>query len=163
MKSRAASVFALSLVFAVIVFGLAPRESNASSPNSKDLKQMVVDLQHQVADLNAMVQQQAATIHTLKSRVDAQQNVVAELHDTVASHNEKLQFVRVEGNEMYITRANLNIRNGNGSTSGDPTAPYANEPNGLGNLIIGYNENGVPPARATVYLNPCGIALDPTT
>jgi hypothetical protein len=96
-----------------------------------------------VADLNVMVQQQAATIHTLQSRVDAQQNTVAGLHDTVASHDEKLQFVTVEGNEMYITRANLNIRNGSGSTSGDTENPYANEPNGLGNLIIGYNENGL--------------------
>lgn len=148
MESRLKRVFALSLVFAVFVFGVTRRESNASSPNSNNVKQTVVALQHQVADLNALVQQQAATIRTLQSRADAQQNVVAGLHDIVASHDEKLQFVTVEGNEMYITRANLNIRNGSGSTSGDPDAPYANEPNGLGNLIIGYNENGVPPCAS---------------
>jgi hypothetical protein len=45
---------------------------------------------------------------------------------------DKTQYLAVSGTEMYITGANLNIRSGSGSTDGTL--------NGLGNLIIGYNE-----------------------
>ena len=44
-------------------------------------------------------------------------------------------YVSVSGTEMYITGANLNIRNGLGATDGGGFT------NGLGNLIVGYNEN----------------------
>ena len=47
---------------------------------------------------------------------------------------------------VVLTGANLHIRNGLGATSGNPGSPFGAEPgpmavNGLGNLIIGYNES----------------------
>ncbi len=49
------------------------------------------------------------------------------------------------GNEIYMDGINLNIRNGLGATNGYPENPDGFTPeysrvNGLGNLIIGYNE-----------------------
>lgn len=43
-----------------------------------------------------------------------------------------LEHVSVNGNDVYIQGANLHITNGSGATDTGP--------NGLGNLIIGYNE-----------------------
>src|SRR5262249_16965477 len=48
----------------------------------------------------------------------------------------KLQYVSGGPNEVVITGANLRIVNGLGSTE---------TTNGLGNLIVGYNEERVPP------------------
>jgi hypothetical protein len=50
-------------------------------------------------------------------------------------------FTRV-GDEVVITGANLHIVNGLGSTdcTAEPDEPIPDCPNGLGNLIVGYNE-----------------------
>src|SRR5262245_65825287 len=74
----------------------------------------------------------------MKDRVEA-------LEAAVAGHSDKLQFVSVSGTEMYVTGANLNIRNGLGVTNGNPADPETSVTtsvfaNGLGNLVIGYNE-----------------------
>ncbi len=52
-------------------------------------------------------------------------------------------FVQREGNDLILTGLNLHIRNGQGSTFGGPANDPAvfGTPNGLGNLIVGYNEN----------------------
>jgi hypothetical protein len=121
---------------AVLFLGLARTQGQGNSADSASLRQIVTDLQRQVADLNATVHQQAATIHTLQSRIDAQGNTISGLSNTVTSQAQKLQFVTVEGTEMYITGANVNIRDGTGNTLD------VAQPSGLGNLIIGYNENG---------------------
>ena len=140
MRSQVARLFTLSLVVAVIVFGVARKESNASAASANGLPQTVVELQRQMADLNAKVQQQATAIHSLQSTIQTQDRTIAELNNTVRSQGEKLQFVSVDGTEMYITGANVNIRDGSGNTGGIPTD--GSRPTGLGNLIIGYNENG---------------------
>lgn len=57
---------------------------------------------------------------------------VEDLENQVAALQELLQFVSREGNDMFITGANLHIRSGAGRTN----LVY----NGLGNLIVGYNE-----------------------
>ena len=70
------------------------------------------------------------------------------LDERVAVLEAKLQYLTTTGTEMYITRANLHIVNG---LSGGGTATT----NGLGNLIIGYNElrplnsNGTDPNART--------------
>lgn len=66
------------------------------------------------------------------SDLAALQATVAALQATVDALQQKLQYVSVSGTEMYIDGANLNIRSGAGFT-GSPV-------NGLGNLIVGYNE-----------------------
>lgn len=64
-----------------------------------------------------------ATLSSAKSYADG---LAAPLADKL------FHFTRV-GNNVYITGANLNIRNGSGIT-------YQSNPNGVGNLIVGYNE-----------------------
>jgi hypothetical protein len=60
----------------------------------------------------------------------------------VAALEKLLKHFSRKGNEVRLTGANLHIRNGLGST--DCTAEEGKEipdcPNGLGNLIVGYNE-----------------------
>lgn len=145
MKSQITRLITANLVIAVVVFGFARMESRGGTTESQGLRQLVVDLQHEMAGLNATVQRQSAAINTLQTRINAQDSTITVLNNTVRSQGEKLKFVTVDGTEMYITGANLNIRNGSGATSGTMGSPYVAQPNGLGNLIIGYNENGIPP------------------
>jgi hypothetical protein len=58
--------------------------------------------------------------------------LVADLGDRVAELEGKLGHVSVSGNDITISGANLYVNNGAGSTAGPV--------NGLGNVIIGYNE-----------------------
>ena len=56
-----------------------------------------------------------------------------ELEVKLAVLEELLEHFTRVGNDIYIDGANLHVRNGTGSTKGDV--------NGLGNLIVGYNES----------------------
>lgn len=72
----------------------------------------------------------AAQINTYtRTEVNA---IIAGLKKKIAALEAKLRYVTVKGHEMRITGANLHIENGSGITSG--------KTNGLGNVIIGYNE-----------------------
>jgi hypothetical protein len=64
-----------------------------------------------------------------------------DLEARVAALEDLLKHVTRVGNEVFITGANLHIVNGLGSTNcGDEDNPIPNCPNGLGNLVVGYNE-----------------------
>ncbi len=82
----------------------------SSSAQGQSPDQRVLALESQVARLEATVAAQTKQIATL---VD------------------KLTHFRRDGDEVFITSANLHIVNGEGST---------NTTNGLGNLIVGYSE-----------------------
>jgi hypothetical protein len=60
----------------------------------------------------------------------------------VAALEKLLKHFSREGREIFITGANLHIVNGLGRTSctDDAGEPIPDCPNGLGNLIVGYNE-----------------------
>jgi hypothetical protein len=59
----------------------------------------------------------------------------------VAALEQLLKHVSRDGNEIFITGANLHIVNGLGQTDcGPPDNPILDCPNGVGNLIVGYNE-----------------------
>lgn len=66
-----------------------------------------------------------ATVNALKTQVNTLQGQVTTLRST-------LQGVTRSGNDIHIKGANLHIESGSGKTNGTV--------NGLGNLIIGYNE-----------------------
>jgi hypothetical protein len=71
------------------------------------------------------------------------------LEQSNAQQDDVLKFFSAEGNDIFITGANLHLVNGLGATNGNPAAPQATDPgmttvNGLGNLIIGYNESRGP-------------------
>jgi hypothetical protein len=64
------------------------------------------------------------------------------LAQRVAALESKLRFVRRSGRNMFITGANLHLRNGLGSTDciDEQGQEIPDCPKGLGNLIVGYNE-----------------------
>jgi trimeric autotransporter adhesin len=64
------------------------------------------------------------------------------LDQRVAALEHLLRHFTRQGNEVVITGANLHIVNGLGSTdcSDEQRHPMPDCPNGLGNLIVGYNE-----------------------
>jgi hypothetical protein len=63
------------------------------------------------------------------------------LPQRVAALEELLKHFSLEKNEIFITGANLHIVNGLGQTAcGTAEEPIPDCPNGLGNLIVGYNE-----------------------
>ena len=78
----------------------------------------------------------------------ASANRLVDLHDKLEALESLLQHIEVvttpEGlQEVVITRANLRIVNGLGSTDctdDNSGQPILDCPNGLGNLIVGYNE-----------------------
>jgi IPT/TIG domain len=66
------------------------------------------------------------------AQIAALQTQVVDLNARLAALEAKLARVSVSGNDIYVTGANLHVRSGTGSTEGPV--------NGLGNLVIGYNE-----------------------
>jgi hypothetical protein len=66
------------------------------------------------------------------AQIAALQTQVVDLNTRLAALEAKLARVSVSGNDIYVTGANLHVRSGSGSTEGPV--------NGLGNLVIGYNE-----------------------
>jgi len=145
MRARKSASVALGLIVAAII--LWPGRQEAASPTLTQvaadlatLQARVTTLEGQVRSLQTTVSTQAAQITSLQTAVSAQagqmtsfQGDVATLQQSQTALQDKLQFVTVAGTEMYITGANLNVRNGLGATDVVP--------NGLGNLIVGYNEN----------------------
>jgi hypothetical protein len=76
------------------------------------------DVTGQITELRARVDGLAAQVGALTTQLATVQNTLQPFHRT--------------GNEVFLDGANLHIRSGSGSTDGTV--------NGLGNLIIGYNE-----------------------
>jgi hypothetical protein len=81
----------------------------------------------------------ATSVKDLQDANTTLQGQVATLTTSNATLGSRLQYVSVVGTDMYITGANLNIVNGTGSTEGWAPDGHTHV-NGLGNLIVGYNE-----------------------
>jgi trimeric autotransporter adhesin len=65
------------------------------------------------------------------------------LHNRLTAVETKTQFISIGDGQMYVTGTNLHLRSGLGATNGNPADRFnlaASSVNGLGNLIIGYNE-----------------------
>jgi hypothetical protein len=94
-------------------------------------------LARRVGALERQVKQQATQIDTLQKALSAEvaerKQVDAILQGRVESFSPILTKFSVQngGDDIFITGANLHIVNGRGSTD---------DPNRLGNLIVGYNE-----------------------
>ncbi len=75
--------------------------------------------------------QQDAAISQLQSAVASLQSTVSSQETTINTLTAKLQYVTASGHDLTLT-GNLHVVSGSGKTNGMP--------NGLGNVIIGYNE-----------------------
>jgi hypothetical protein len=67
-----------------------------------------------------------------KSHVDALEARIASLETALSTLQTLVRHFTRSGNDIYLTGANLHIRSGSGATDGAI--------NGIGNLIVGYNE-----------------------
>jgi uncharacterized protein YoxC len=141
MKLRGTAVIVVGLVLAIMVLG--PARPETASPTLQQLATQVDALTARVTTLETTVGALQTTVNTQSSQISSlqttnstQSSAISSLQTTVSDLSDKLQYVSVSGTEMYITGANLNIRNGLGATDGGSGVT-----NGLGNLIVGYNEN----------------------
>jgi hypothetical protein len=89
------------------------------------------------SELSAGLATKANSVHThddryyTKAEVDALKTQITTLQEVVGQLQALLQGVTRTGNDVMFNGVNVHVRNGSGST--DST-------NGLGNLIVGYNE-----------------------
>ncbi|WIT10963.1 hypothetical protein PFX98_18925 [Paucibacter sediminis] len=137
------------LTVALCLAGAAQAQPVVSSAQRlANLETTVAALSQTVASLQAANTAQASTIATLQTALSkevadrkayadaAAANALASAKSygdgLVSPLNDKLAHFSRSGNEIYITGANLHLRNGTGLT-------YQTL-NGLGNLTIGYNE-----------------------
>src|SRR5215813_1987632 len=97
------------------------------------LPPQVLALQVAVSNLQATVKAQGTQITNLQTTVKALKTSNNDLSN-------RLQYVSLDGQDMYITGANLHILSGSGGTDGTNSDGSVN---GLGNLIVGYNESRV--------------------
>ena len=94
----------------------------------------------------------------LKAVVESQNDVITTLQTTVAELQAKLECMSKTGDDVYFTGCNVHIRNGMGATG-----PGVN---GLGNLIVGYNEDATsipvdPPLDPSVRTGSHNIVVGP--
>ena len=92
----------------------------------------------------------AAGLVELQNALSALQARVDALESRNQVLEEKLKYLTVAGTDMVITGANLRVRSGSGATAG--------QVNGLGNVIIGYDE-----ARATSFCSISDAYTDQST
>ena len=103
------------------------------------------------------------TLEAGSARQSLQQRVEA-LEQTVRTLRRKLVAVTFDAQtrELLITQANVRIVNGLGSTdcfAAEGTLP--NCPNGLGNLIVGYNESRVPQGGEDIRTGSHNVVVGP--
>jgi hypothetical protein len=113
------------------------------------LEGLVSTLQAQVAALQAGLSSEAAARGVADASLQAQVNTIG--GTTVPQVLLDLaNYVSVEtgtindlaGPHVIFTGANVHVRNGLGATNGDPDSSPTSNPvtNGVGNLVVGYNE-----------------------
>lgn len=125
----------IGILFA-FVLGVSPQaRAQAGGPLAEILEQLAA-LTQRVSTLETQVAARDTRLTTVEGQVST-------LGTQVTALNDKTQYVSVSGTDMIITGANLHIRSGSGATNGDPSNPSTpiGTVNGLGNLIIGYNES----------------------
>jgi trimeric autotransporter adhesin len=149
-RVRAAWALALSVSLAAVAgLQFQPAEAQGGPQMGG-----VPALEKRLATVEAQQGADAALIaelhEALVSEAAARAAMGAALQAAITALDETVQpffsYVTVEGTDVIFTGANLHLRNGLGATNGNPLEPlWQYDPavtavNGLGNLIIGYNE-----------------------
>ena len=94
---------------------------------------LLAAMQAQIDALSAQVAANTSDIAANSADIAVAQVDIVDHELRLISLETKLAPVTVNGSEFIFTGVNVNVRSGSGSTSGAV--------NGLGNLIVGYNEN----------------------
>jgi hypothetical protein len=128
--------------------------------NFDALVQAVDDLQAQLDAQSAAISALQQDLTAAETEIDAQSSTIAGLEQDLAAA--ELEIAALQSNSVLaldglltrevdangydtarFNRVNVQITNGMGATNGDPGAASPTDPgmvNGLGNLIVGYNE-----------------------
>jgi hypothetical protein len=123
---------ALALAWLVGQHGTRPLAADQAG-GLPDLAKRVAALEATVASLQQANAAQAAQIAALKNRLDQDEVELAALDAGLTDVEAKTAPIRVVGTEFQIIGTNVSILDGSGATESKT---------GLGNLIVGYNENG---------------------
>ncbi len=110
------------------------------------LKDALSAAQANISAMQGTVTTMQGTVTTVKGSVDAVKDTVIALEAKTADSVALSKYVKVDtkeisgmsGPHVLITGANVHVRSGSGFTNDNGSAT------GLGNLIIGYNENTTP-------------------
>jgi len=99
-----------------------------------------------VNDMQAQINTQQATISQLQSDLDSANETIADLQDNTVLTLDGYLLLDSDANENPIAlfnSVNVQIVNGLGATNGNPMLDehLPGPVNGLGNLVIGYNED----------------------
>jgi len=142
----AANAAVLEVQLNEVVNRLAALETRLSTVEEQVQNNNVADLEAQLVAVEEQVANNTNNLTDVTTRLVAVEEQVqtitaADLDTRLAAVEEKLQHVTVTATDMFITGANLHIRNGTDSTNGTG--------NGRGNLIIGYNEDTGPANNRT--------------
>jgi uncharacterized coiled-coil protein SlyX len=153
-----------SSLLVLFVLFLVPHAALAAAGGLPALEATVAGLQATVNTLNSQLATVNASIAALQGQVSTLQGQVgslqsqlttananiATLQGQVAEHQDKLKYVSIElgtinglaGPHVIFTGVNVHIRDGSGATD-DHWGPTIYPPptfTGLGNLVVGYNE-----------------------
>ena len=93
-------------------------------------------LQRQVRRLIDQAKTQNTTTGQLTAIVNSQSQLISLLQQQNQDLQAKLGCMSKTGDDVYFTGCNVHVVSGSGATEG--------EVNGLGNLIVGYNEDDSP-------------------
>lgn len=121
------------------LFGLEEQALPELEQRVAELETQNADLQLRVSALESMLTAMDARLEAVEATAEANAGAVASLDARTATNEEglaelqdRLVHVRREGNELWIEGANLRVANGLAETATE---------NGLGNLVIGYDES----------------------
>ncbi len=121
----------LLVLIALVPIGFISRPASAMS--SDDMATAIAQLQSQFNSQQAKLTSQDSQINKLTATVESQSETIAQLRAAkqVSPRNGTYGPFTVTGTDVYLTGYNLHIQSGAGTTNATP--------NGLGNLIVGYN------------------------
>ena len=116
----------LSVIAMVTMMGNA---GNVAADDSKLLQMLVLRYK--------ALQTEVLALKPLQSEVTALTAEVAALTAALETKQDAMDCLYQVGNDLYVDACNLHVQDGTGVTQGYPNSA----PNGLGNLIVGYNED----------------------
>jgi TolA-binding protein len=152
-----------SVVFLFLLFGATAAWAPPPAPNP-NLQERVAALEAFVATLQGQVGTLQGQVTILEGTVATLQGRVTTIDTTVADLEEKLEYMTVETGELegltgphvIFEGVNVHVRSGSGLTDDNTDKEEFPEPGvgednvftGLGNLIVGYNEDADEDAEA---------------
>jgi hypothetical protein len=112
---------------------LLSRIDNLEAQN-ETLQSDLADAKDDISSLQSELSTALADISANASAIDSNTTAITDLQTDVEEQQQLTSYMSVntETNEVFFTGANVYVQNGSGATDGTP--------DGLGNLIIGYNE-----------------------